>query len=189
MLDHPVYGPIVGRVLAEASQNSAPRPIHAPVDLASHIRAGARTNLDFFPEDVATIVATELAQMTMLEECFGIPARDARLSFGYSIGELSALVWSGVFTLEQLLPVPLGLASGLRRAGRRPDDGRPLHPRPGPADGRGRAALPGISSEGTGLIGPSAFLSPNTALILGQGDTIDRLDPAKGSLLSHKSQR
>jgi [acyl-carrier-protein] S-malonyltransferase len=33
-----------------------------------------------------------------------------------------------------------------------------------------------ISAEGRGLIGPSAFLSPNTALILGQGDTLDRLE-------------
>jgi [acyl-carrier-protein] S-malonyltransferase len=33
-----------------------------------------------------------------------------------------------------------------------------------------------ISAEGHGLIGPSAFLSPNTALILGEGQSLDRLE-------------
>ena len=51
----------------------------------------------------------------------------------------------------------------------------------GPARGGRRAALPAVSSEGHGLIGPSAFLSPNTALVLGQGDTLDRLERADGA--------
>jgi [acyl-carrier-protein] S-malonyltransferase len=188
LLDHPVYGPIVGRVLAEASEYCA-ESIHAPVDLASHIRAGARTSLDFFPQDVATIVATELAQMTVLEECFGIPARDARLSFGYSIGELSALVWSEVFTLEQLLPIPLGLAKDCAELAGDLTMGVLFTRGPAlPMDEVERLCR-GISSEGNGLIGPSAFLSPNTALILGQGATIDRLDEEKGTLPIPKSHK
>ena len=188
LLDHPVYGPIVGRLLAEASDLCS-ESIHAKVDLEAHIRAGARTSLDFFPQDVATIVATELAQMTVLEECFGIPARDARLSFGYSIGELSALVWSGVFTLEQLLPIPLALAPECAELAADLTMGVLFTRGPAlPMDEVERLCR-GISSEGAGLIGPSAFLSPNTALILGQGDTIDRLDAAKGSLLNHKSHK
>jgi [acyl-carrier-protein] S-malonyltransferase len=188
LLDHPIYGPIVGRVLAEASELCA-ESIHAPVDLASHIRAGPRTSLDFFPQDVATIVATELAQMTILEECFDVPARDARLSFGYSIGELSALVWSRVFTLEQLLPVPLALAPDCAELANDLTMGVLFTRGPAlPMDEVERLCR-GISSEGKGLIGPSAFLSPNTALILGQGGTIDRLDAEKGSLLAHKSHK
>jgi [acyl-carrier-protein] S-malonyltransferase len=185
LLDHPVYGPIVGRVLAEASELCS-ESIHAKVDLEAHIRAGARTSLDFFPQDVATIVATELAQMTMLEECFDVPARDARLAFGYSIGELSALVWSAVFSLEQLLPVPLGLAPDCAELAADLTMGVLFTRGPAlPMDEVERLCR-GISSEGHGLIGPSAFLSPNTALILGQGDTIDRLDAAKGILQTHK---
>jgi [acyl-carrier-protein] S-malonyltransferase len=188
LLDHPVYGPIVGRVLEQASELCS-ESIHASVDLAAHIREGARTTLDFFPQDVATIVATELAQMRVLEECFGIPARDARLSFGYSIGELSALVWSEVFTLEQLLPVPLGLAPDCAELANDLTLGVLFTRGPAlPMDEVERLCR-GISSEGSGLIGPSAFLSPNTALILGQGDTIDRLDAAKGVLQTHKSQK
>ena len=41
----------------------APRRSARPVDLAAHIRAGAATTLDDFPQDVATIVAMELAQL------------------------------------------------------------------------------------------------------------------------------
>ena len=188
LLDHPIYGPIVGRFLDEAS-GLCSESIHARVDLASHVRAGARTSLDFFPRDVATIVATELAQMAILEECFGVPTRDARLSFGYSIGELSALVWGDVFTLEQLLPVPLHLAPECAELANDLTMGVLFTRGPAlPMDEVERLCR-GISSEGRGLIGPSAFLSPNTALILGQGDTIDRLDAAKGSLLNHKTHK
>jgi [acyl-carrier-protein] S-malonyltransferase len=188
LLDHPVYGPIVAGVLAEASELCS-GSIHAAVDLVAHVRAGARTSLDFFPQDVATIVATEIAQMRVLEECFGVPARDARLAFGYSIGELSALVWSGVFELEQLLPVPLALAPDCAELANDLTMGVLFTRGPAlPMDEVERLCR-GISSEGRGLIGPSAFLSPNTALILGQGDTIDRLDAAKGSLPIHKAQK
>ncbi len=188
LLDHPVYGPILSQVLGQASELCA-EAIHSQVDLAEHIRAGARTTLDFFPQDVALIVATELAQMTILEECFGVPARDARLAFGYSIGELSALVWSDVFELEQLLPVPLALAPDCAELANDLTMGVLFTRGPAlPMDEVERLCRK-ISSEGHGLIGPSAFLSPNTALILGQGDTIDRLDAAKGTLTMPKSQK
>jgi [acyl-carrier-protein] S-malonyltransferase len=181
LLDHPAYGPIMAKALAEASELCS-EAIQAKVDLAAHVRSGAGASLAFFPQDVATIVATELAQMTILEECFDVPAHDARLAFGYSIGELSALVWSGVFAVDQLLPVPLTLA---------PDCASLAEDLVmGVLFTRG-AALPmdeverlcrRISSEGKGLIGPSAFLSPNTALILGQGETLTRLDAEKARL-------
>jgi [acyl-carrier-protein] S-malonyltransferase len=187
-LDHPVYGPIVHAVLDEASQLCS-EAIHTRVDLASHIRAGARTTLDFFPQDIAAIVAMELAQIALLEEYFDVPTHDARLNFGYSIGELSALVFSGVFTLEQLLPIPLALAPECAELAADLTMGVLFTRGPDlPMDVVERLCR-SISSEGKGLIGPSAFLSPNTALILGQGDTIDRLDAAKGEILGHKGHK
>ena len=188
LLDHPVFGPIVGRVLDQASEIGS-ETLHLRVDLKAHIRAGSRTSLDQFPQDVAAIVAVELAQMALLEECFGVPVREAQLSFGYSIGELSALVWCDVFTLDQLLPIPLGLAPDCAELARDLTMGVLFTRGPAlPMDEVERLCR-GISSEGRGLIGPSAFLSPNTALILGQVDTISRLDAAKGSLETHRSQR
>ena len=186
LLDHPSFGPIVGRMLAEASELCADA-IHRRVDLAGHARAGSRASLDFFPEDVATIVATEIAQMAILEECFGVSTREARLAFGYSIGELSALVWTEVFTLGQLLPIPLALAPDCAELAKDLTMGVLFTRGPAlPMDEVERLCR-GISSEGHGLIGPSAFLSPNTALILGERDTIDRLDGEKGTLRIHKA--
>ena len=188
LLDHPAYGPIVRETLDRASELCS-ESIHARVDLVAHVRAGPSTSLASFPQDVATIVATELAQMAILEECFGVPAREARLAFGYSIGELSALVWSGVFTLEQLLPVPLGLAPDCAELAGDLTMGVLFTRGPALAMDEVERLCRGISSEGHGLIGPSAFLSPNTALILGQGRTLDRLDAAKGVLQTQKAQK
>ena len=110
LLDHGKYGSVVADVLTEASAIAA-ESLRKPIDLAAFIRAGAPTSLDDFPKDIATIVAMELAQVRLLEEFFDVPVHDAQLSFGYSIGELAAMVLGGSFRLDQLLPVPLGLAS------------------------------------------------------------------------------
>lgn len=181
LLDHPAYGPFVAKALAQASELCS-EAINTQVDLAAHVRSASSASLAFFPQDVATIVATELAQMTILEECFGVPAHDSRLAFGYSIGELSALVWSGVFEVEQLLPVPLALAPDCVSLAADLTMGVLFTRGPAlPMDEVERLCR-GISGEGKGLIGPSAFLSPNTALILGQGETLARLDAKKATL-------
>jgi [acyl-carrier-protein] S-malonyltransferase len=44
-----------------------------------------------------------------------------------------------------------------------------------------------ISSQGRGLIGPSALLSPNAALLIGQGDTVDRFALAMADELTVKA--
>jgi len=181
LLDHPAYGPIVARWLGEASALTS-EAIRREGDLAAHIRAGPRPGLDSFAEDVATIVAMELAQLAILDECFGVGAKGARVSFGYSIGELAALVFGGVFALDQLLPIPLALAPDCAELAADLTMGVLFTRGPAlPLDAVERLCRV-ISGEGQGLIGPSAFLSPNTALILGQGDTLDRLDARKGEL-------
>lgn len=175
LLDHPRYGTIVARVLGEASAISE-GALRRPVDLAAYIRAGAPTSLENFALDVATIVAMEMAQVRLLEECFDVPVHDAQLSFGYSIGELAAMVVGESFTLDELLPVPLGLADDCASLA---DDVRmgilftraPVLPE---VDVLRLCAA--VSSEGHGLVAPSAILSPNTTLLLGQGKTIDRIE-------------
>src|SRR4051794_12648970 len=110
LLEHPAYGPVVRGVLDEASRISS-EAVHRPIDLAARILAREDSTLDSFAEDVATIVSMELAQLRLLEEFFGVEVGAARQSFGYSIGEMSAMILGGVFTMEQLLPVPLGFAA------------------------------------------------------------------------------
>src|SRR3954462_5569228 len=105
LLDHERHGPVVARNLEHVSEICSD-VIHARANIADHIRAGEKTSLETFPHDIATIVAMELAQLELLGELFAIPIRRTRLTFGYSIGELSALIFGGSFTLESLLPVP-----------------------------------------------------------------------------------
>ena len=89
---------------------------------------------------------------------------------------MSALVSGGVFTLEQLLPVPLGCATTLRRAA--PDTTLGVVFSRGPAIALKdvQDLCTAVSSEGRGMVGVSSYLSPNTVLVIGQGDTLDRLE-------------
>jgi [acyl-carrier-protein] S-malonyltransferase len=175
ILAHPVYGPIAAPVLKTASKIcSDVRGM--PVDLETRVKARGATSLLTFVEDAASIVAMEIAQCKILEEVFDVPVRHARLSFGHSLGELSALVLGGMYEMEQLLPVPLGLAQDCAdltantTIGILSISGRAL-----PIEQLRRLCI-WISSRGHGLIGPSTYLSPYQVILLGQGDTLDLLE-------------
>jgi [acyl-carrier-protein] S-malonyltransferase len=194
LLARPAYAPIVRDVLAEASQIAA-EAIKRPVDLVAYVRNQTPSSLETFAEDVALIVGMELAQVRILAEVFGVPIDGARLSFGYSIGELSAMVVGGTYRLDQILPVPLMMADDCAALAEDCHMGV-LFTRGAPLPAADVERLcEAVRSEGAGLIGPSAYLSPNTALILGQGDTLDVLErmmpeflPAK-AMLRRKEHR
>ncbi len=175
LLEHPVYGPTMRAMLDRASV-VAGDVLKAKVDLAARVAAHAPATLDTFVEDTATIVAMELAQVQLLEQVFGVPVHEAALSFGHSIGELSALVVGGVYEMEQLLPIPLGLAHDC--AGLTADTTMGILSSPsGVLDAEHVQRLcSSISSRGHGLVGPSTYLSPYQVLLLGQGDTLDLLE-------------
>ena len=175
LLDHPRYGGVVGEVLAEASAITS-EAIRERTDLAAYIHAGAPTRLEDFPRDVATIVAMELAQLRLLEQFFEVPVRSARLSFGYSIGELAAMVLGGSFRLDELLPVPLALAADCASLAADTKMGILFTRSPVLPEADVIRLCEVVSGEGQGLVAPSAFLSPNTVLLLGQGRTIDRVE-------------
>ncbi len=186
LLEHPAYGPVVRRVLDRASAISADA-LHRPFDLAGRVSARAESTLDTFAEDVALIVAVELAQLDLLREFFGVDVSKARQSFGYSIGEMSAMISGGVFTLEELLPVPLGCCDDAASLA--------LGTTLGILFSRG-PAIPlkdvqdlctTVSSEGRGMVGVSSYISPNTVLVIGQGDTLDRLEKAMIGFLPPKT--
>ena len=188
LLDHPAYGPVVAEVLDEASEVCSeavgPGSTSPPGSGPARRRrwtASRRTS--------RRSSRWSCAQVRLLEEFFEVPVRQARLSFGYSIGELSALIVGGVYALEQILPIPL--------AGAATAPSWPPTPRWASSSPEG-PVLPtqdverlcsAISSQGHGLIGPSAYLSPNTVLLLGQGDTLDRLEAAMGEFLPEQGHR
>ncbi len=171
LLEHPVYGPIVRATLESASACCSDAQ-GEKVDLVQRILDHEPSDISTFVHDIGTVVGMQVAQIRILEQIFEIPVRQARLSFGHSIGELSALVLGGVYEMEQLLPVPLSLAKdcaeltadttlgilSVHGAMLQIEDVEHL--------------CASISRRGHGLIGPSTYLSPYQVLLLGQHDTL-----------------
>lgn len=186
LLAHPAYGPIVKRSLREVSDIFL-QATGTTIDLVTCVREGRMSRLESFPQDVATIVGMEMAQLRILEEVFRVPVTDARLTFGYSIGELSALVMAGMFRLEDLLPVPLRLATDCAQLAGDTTMGVLFTRGPELPLKEVRHLCRRISSRGDGLIGPSSYLAPNTALILGQGNTLSHFEKQMGDALPERS--
>jgi [acyl-carrier-protein] S-malonyltransferase len=175
LLEHPVYGSVVRELLDRAS-GVCGDVLKREVDLAARVAAREPATLDTFVEDTASIVALELAQIRLLEEVFEIPVREAMLSFGHSIGELSALVLGGVYNMEQLLPIPLSLAHDCADLTADTTLGILTSPSGILEPERVQRLCSAISSRGHGLVGPSTFLSPYQVILLGQADTLDLLE-------------
>ncbi len=175
LLRHPAYGRIVRSLFGEVSAICS-EALGVKVDLAARVLAREPSSPETFAADAAIIIALSIAQLRLLEEFFDVTLDRARLSFGYSVGEVAALVAGGVYQIEQVLPVLLDLAGDCAELaadthmGVLFTRGAALH-----ADDVERLCRV-ISGQGHGLIGPSAYLSPNAALLLGQGGTLDRLE-------------
>ena len=173
LLAHPRYTAIVEQVLDEASQIC--RDITSkPIDLAARIRRREETTLASYDEAIALVVAMSLAQIRLLEQCFDIRYADSPLTFGYSLGELTAIIAGGVFPMSEALRVPLVVAEDCVALAEGVTMGV-LFSR-GPAlnlDDVQRLCL-SINMQGEGVIGISAYLAPNTCLLMGQGETISR---------------
>ena len=110
LLRHPQYGGLVGRRLREASQLLADT-LGEPVDLTARVDAQRETSLANYTDAIVLVSAMELVQLELLGEFFGIDYRGARLSLGYSLGEIAASVAGGVVALEAALEAPLRLAA------------------------------------------------------------------------------
>lgn len=173
LLAAPAYRGIMEDVLKHASELCADT-LKCPCDLIEQVRTARPSTLGTFAEDIAIILAVEIAQLRILKEIFGVNFAQAPLAFGYSLGEIAALVCGGVYGLSQVLPPLLELAPGCAELGRDVTMGI-VFSRGHELDQAVVASLcREINWQGRGVIGISAVLSPNTALILGQGDTVDR---------------
>ena len=175
LLEHPVYGPIVRSALEDASVLCSDAQ-GEKVDLVARVLQREPSELSTFVHDIGTVVGMQIAQFRILEEVFEIPVRQARLSFGHSIGELSALVLGGVYTMEQLLPVPLSLARDCAQLTADTTMGiLSVHGAMLQIEDVEHLCA-SISRRGHGLIGPSTYLSPYQVLLIGQHDTLSVLE-------------
>ncbi|HEX4416183.1 MAG TPA: hypothetical protein VH107_21300 [Lacipirellulaceae bacterium] len=173
LLAHPTYGRTIRRYLERASDVCA-KIVNRPVDLVRIVEAGDEPGLDRYAEAISLIVAADLAQVDLLEEFHGVRFREAKLAYGYSLGELSAVACAGVFSLADVLSVPVTMAADCAALASNVTMGI-LFSRGAAIDEQDVNRLCRlITSEGHGTIAISSVITPNTYLLLGQNETIDR---------------
>ena len=180
LLEHPAYGATIARYLREASAICADM-VKRPIDLVERVRRREEPDLAAYDEALSLIVAVELAQLEILRDLFEVRYADTRFAFGYSLGELTAVIASGVYQMEHALRLPLAMAADAVALAHDVTLGV-LFSR-GPLldfDEVNRLCLH-INAAGEGVIGVSSYLAPNTVLLMGQRGTVDRF-----SELMHK---
>ena len=185
LLEHPQYGPVIIPILEQASDICS-KAIGKPVDLVARVREKADTNVNTFPEDVSMIVAMSVAHIKCLEQFFDIKAQSAKLFMGYSVGELAASIEAGVFKMEEILPLPLVLASEAASLAEDVTMGVVFTRDQSLKLSDIRRLCVRISSEGQGIIAPSTHLAPNACILLAEGDTLNRFQELMKTEISDK---
>jgi [acyl-carrier-protein] S-malonyltransferase len=173
LLVHPAYAATMRRYLDRGSEICS-EIIRRPVDLVSAVSQQREFGLDRYAEAIALIVASDLAQVELLEEFHGVRFREAKLAFGYSLGELSAVACAGVLTMAEVLSVPVSMAEDAAALAGNVVMGILFSRGPAIDEMDVNRLCRLITSEGNGTIAVSSILTPNTYLLLGQNDTIAR---------------
>lgn len=177
LLHIPAYAEIVGQELRRYGAICS-EVTRKPCDLVELTEANVEPGLDRYAHAVALIVAAEVAQLRLLRELHGVDYTQARLAFGYSLGEMIAICSSGGFATEDLVRVPLAMAEDCADLARDAEMGV-LFSRGGAISEHDvRRLCADITRQGRGTIGLSSILSPNTYLLIGQGYTVDRFKEA-----------
>ena len=182
LLEHPVYGSIVEKYLKLGSEICS-EVMELDVDLVARVHSRVEPTLQEYHEAITLVSSVELAQIEILKSIFDISLNDADMMYGFSLGELTALVAGGVLTLKDSLSTPLRmsrdaaeLAEGVTLAIVFSRSDKII-----PRENVSRLCAE-INREGNGVIGVSAYLAPNSMLMMGQGDTIQRLKHRKAEL-------
>jgi [acyl-carrier-protein] S-malonyltransferase len=185
LLAHPAYH---ARVESELRSTSAVASdlLRRPVDLVAQVRSGQEPTLQQYGEALALLLAVESIQLGLLSERFDVPWSAAKFSYGFSLGEIGAVVAGGVIDLVSALQVVLPLADDCVELARDATLGVLFtRSRELALEDILRLCLE-VNQEGHGVVGISAQLAPNTLLVIGQHDTLDRLMArAAGALNIH----
>lgn len=172
LLEHAAYGPIVEKHLKEASEIYTAATMQR-VDLVKRVLLREETTLETYSEAVSLIAAAELAQLELLKEFFGIELTHASRAFGYSLGEITALIAAEVYPAESLLTPILKLAGDCVELAQNVRMGIVFSrgPELNLSDIEKLCVETTARNQGTVCI--SSYVAPNTVLILGQGRSID----------------
>ncbi len=173
LLDSAEHGPVVRRWLEQGS-TIATNQLGRPVDLVAITRSQRLSTLENYPEDLALIIVVELAHLELLERALDCNVRDFGCLMGYSLGEIAAVVAAGVYPLAGALGPLLQLSTEAARLAESATMGV-LFSREHQLNCHLIDRLcQEISALGAGTLAISTYLSPNTLLLLGQHDTLDR---------------
>jgi len=143
------------------------------VNLVARIKKRQNTTLKTYGQALASIVAVELSHIEILESLFGVKYTDAKYAVGYSLGEITALIAGGVYTMQQAMRPLLELAQDAAKLANNVSMGI-VFSRGAMLDTTAVEKLClEVSSDGNGVICISTYLSPNTLLLLGQGKTVE----------------
>jgi [acyl-carrier-protein] S-malonyltransferase len=174
LLSHSSYGPVVERQLQGVSAVASDL-LKRRVDLVERVRLGEETTLEQYGEALALLLAVESIQLELLREFFQVDWSAARFSFGFSLGEIGAVIAGGVLELKTALEVLLPLADDCVELAKSATLGVVFTRSRELAIEDVRRLCLEVNQEGRGVVGISAQLAPNTLLLIGQQDTLDRL--------------
>jgi [acyl-carrier-protein] S-malonyltransferase len=173
LLAHPAYGPTIREHLQRASEVCA-EVVGRPVDLVGRVERREEADLEHYAEAIALVMAVDLAQVQLLQDFFGVRYAEAKMAFGYSLGELTAVACGGVCDSDDVMRVPIAMAADSAALAHNVVMGVLFSRGPAIDELDVKRLCRKITAEGAGTIGVSSILTPNTFLLLGQNDTIAR---------------
>ena len=186
LLASPAYASIVQDEL-ERFGSICSEYVDYRVDLVNRVEKHFDPTLEHYEEAISLIMASEVAQVRLLTEVHGVEINQAKLAFGYSLGELTALGCGGMFNLEYMFRIPLTMARECVVLAENTHMGVLFSRGPKIEEDQVVRLCLKVTSEGKGTIGVSAILSPNTMLVIGQNDTVNRFKEVMHELLPHKA--
>lgn len=182
LLEHPLSGPIVERHLNDASEIGS-RLLGRDFDLVERVRQREETELETYSEAVCLICGVELAHIEILETHFETKFEDARCATGYSLGEVAALIATGVYELESLLTPILSFSEDCVELARNLTMGIVFSRGPTLDMETIERLCVETTLRGEGTVCVSSILAPNTVLLLGQNGSLDLFQQRMKELL------
>ena len=173
LIEVPKYAPVVEEELARFGAICS-EFVNNPIDLSRRVKYGEEPGLDDYEEAISLIAAVETAHIRLLNEIHEIDTASARLSFGYSLGELAALELGGMFHLDDMIRIPLAMARDCVALAEDVKLGVLFSIGPSIDEDLVHSLCLQVTGEQRGTIGVSAVLSPNSYLLIGQEETVKR---------------
>lgn len=185
LLDHPRFGAVVLQHL-KAAEAVCAEVTGRHCDLVEMARSRAAATLETYAENLAFVVGVEQAHVEILADVLEEPLSNVKLALGYSLGEVSALMATGLFSMESALGILVELADDTAALAHDVTMGIVFSRGPALEIERVKRACARITSRGNGTLAISSILSPNTVLLLGQGDTVRTFKKEAATLFETK---